>query len=159
MVDSRENEDYPVAVCPRLLAVSPSVATPSLCIFCSQAETIEHALLFCQFANKVWQQLKGDFEVHLRRHFFTSPRTWTLDFLGRCSKIEATVVMVAMWHIWDARNKAREGDGLLHPHAVATKVKVYVDMIIQHLYKPAPTHICESSSSRLKWTPPPAGLC
>jgi hypothetical protein len=50
------------------------------------------------------------------------------------------VVMVAMWHIWDARNKAREGDGLLHPHAVATKVKVYVDMIIQHLYKPAPTH-------------------
>jgi hypothetical protein len=65
--------------------------------------------------------------------------------------------MVTMWHIWDARNKAREGEGLMHPLTVATKVKVYVDLIIQYLYKPVSDHRCESSSSKLKWTPPPEG--
>jgi hypothetical protein len=73
-------------------------ASPT-CVFCNQYETVEHALLFCQFAREVWQQVKTVFTVHLRRSCFTSPRTWTLDFLGRCSKVEATVVIVALWHI------------------------------------------------------------
>jgi hypothetical protein len=131
-------------------------ASPT-CVFCNQYKTVEHALLFCQFAHDVWQQVKTVFIVHLCRSCFTSSRTWTLDFLGRCSKVEATVVIVALWHIWDARNKAWEGERLMHPNSVMSKIKAYVDMILLHLYKPDVSERCETSSSTLKWSPPPVG--
>jgi hypothetical protein len=101
--------------------------------------------------------VKGEYKVHLQRQLFSSPGTWVLEFLDRCSKVEATVVVVTMWHLWDARNKTREGEGPVHPNSVASRVKAYVDMILQHLYKPATLHRCESSSPSLKWTPPPEG--
>ncbi|KAE8772029.1 retrotransposon unclassified [Hordeum vulgare] len=126
------------------------------CIFCNQHETIEHSLLFYQFADKVWTQVKADFPVQLRRSVFFSPRTWAMDFLSRCSNIEATTVMVTMWHIWDARNSAREGGALVHPSAVALKVKAYLNMILLHLYNNDSVQRCVSSSSH-KWIPPPEG--
>jgi hypothetical protein len=67
---------------------------------------------------------------------FTFPRVWVLDFLKRGSELELTTVMTTLWHIWDARNKAREDDILMHPGSIATKVKAYIEMILQHLYKP-----------------------
>jgi hypothetical protein len=133
------------------------IPASSLCIFCGQHETVEHALLFCQFAGEVWKEIKTEFNVHLKRRGFVSARTWVLDFFNRCSDVEATVVMVVLWHIWDARNKAREGDTLVHPRTTAAKAKAYIEMILNNLYKTAPTYRCESSSSRAKWTPPPEG--
>jgi hypothetical protein len=113
--------------------------------------------LFCQFAGEVWKEIKTEFNIHLKRRGFVSARTWVLDFFDRCSDVEATVVMVVLWHIWDARNKAREGDTLVHPRTTAAKAKAYIEMILNNLYKTAPTYRCESSSSRAKWTPPPEG--
>jgi hypothetical protein len=65
--------------------------------------------------------------------------------------------MTAMWHIWDARNKVREGENLMHPRTIATKVKAYIEMITHHPYKPATTHRRETTSSRFKWSPPLEG--
>jgi hypothetical protein len=63
---------------------------------------------------------------------------------------------VAVWYIWDARNKAREGEGLLHPKSLTAKINAYIDMILIHLYKPTANNRHELSSSA-KWTPPPEG--
>jgi hypothetical protein len=62
-----------------------------------------------------------------------------------------------MWHIWDARNKLREDEVFMHPHAVAAKIKAYIDMILLHLYKASTNHRREPSSSSPKWVPPPEG--
>ena len=59
-------------------------------------------------------------------------------------------IMVTMWHIWDARNKAREEKVLFHPNTVAMKVKAYVHMILDQLYSPGPAHKCVSPSSLSK---------
>ena len=127
------------------------------CIFCNQHETIEHSLLFCQFADEVWTQVKSEFTVQLRCSLFFSPRTWAMDFLSRCSNFEATTVMVTMWHIWDARNSAREGGVFVHPGAVALKVKAYLHMILLHLYNKESVHRCVSSSLSRKWMPSAEG--
>jgi hypothetical protein len=65
--------------------------------------------------------------------------------------------MVSFWHIWDARNKSREGEGMLNPSCIAAKIKVYVELISTFLYKPPPLNRCEPSSSTPKWVLPLEG--
>jgi hypothetical protein len=131
-------------------------ASPA-CVFCSQYETVDHALLSCQYANEVWQGIKPEHEIHLRRNSFISPRTWVLEFVERSSDVQITTAAVAVWHIWDARNKAREGEGILHPTALAAKINAYIDMILNNLYTPSANHRRELSQSA-KWVPPPEGM-
>ena len=45
-----------------------------VCVFCNQHETIGHALLFCQFADEVWRQVRAEFPIQLQRRSFRSPR-------------------------------------------------------------------------------------
>jgi hypothetical protein len=59
--------------------------------------------------------------------------------------MERTTMVVTMRHLWDARNKAREGEPMMHPNSVAEKALAYIEMITTHLYKPS--HRCESNSS------------
>jgi hypothetical protein len=129
----------------------------SECVFCGRHETIEHALLFCQFAREVWDAVRNEHLIDLQRKHFTSPRVWTLDFLDRCNDMEATAMLVTLWHIWDARNSAREGDQMVHPRVVADKVLACIQMIATHLYKPSISHRRETNSSVLRWSPPPFG--
>jgi hypothetical protein len=127
------------------------------CFFCGRYESIEHTLLFCCFAQEVWEIVSAEYPIELRRKYFTSTKTWTLDFLERCSPMQATVLMVTMWHIWDARNKIREGEPLMHPNSIAQKVLAYIQMIATHLYKTEPYNRRETIAIAPKWSPPPEG--
>jgi hypothetical protein len=133
-----------------------SIPASTACVFCNQYETVEHSLLFCQYATEVWQSIKTEHDIHLRKNSFISPQTWVLELLDRCSDVQVTTADVALWHIWDARNKAREGEGLVHPTSLAAKVNAYIEMIRLHLYKPNANHRREPSTSA-KWVPPPEG--
>jgi hypothetical protein len=126
------------------------------CVFCNKHETVEHALLLCPYAREVWQGIQSEHDIHLRMKSFISPRTWVMEFLDRGSDVQITAAITAMWHIWDARNKAREGEGVLHPTSLAAKVNAYIEMILVHIYKPATNHRRELSSGA-KWVPPPEG--
>jgi ribonuclease HI len=126
------------------------------CIFCGRHESVEHSLLFCQFAREVWEVVRADHPINLQRKHFISTRVWTLDFLDRCSDMEATAMLVTLWHIWDARNKIREGEPMMHPRSVAEKALAYIQMIATYLYKPSVSHRRETNSSVPKWSPPPA---
>jgi ribonuclease HI len=127
------------------------------CFFCGRHERIEHTILFCQFAREVWEAVSSEHHLNLGRKFFTSSRSWTLDFLERASEMEATVMITTMWHIWDARNRVREGESLMHPKSVAEKCLAYIQMIATHLFKPASNQRRETNKSVLKWSPPPVG--
>uniref|UniRef100_A0A8R7UKC8 Reverse transcriptase zinc-binding domain-containing protein n=1 Tax=Triticum urartu TaxID=4572 RepID=A0A8R7UKC8_TRIUA len=83
------------------------VPTRTDCPFCGRTERVEHALLFCPHAHAVWDDIKGFFHIKLRRVSFSSPKQWLFDFLSGCSDQEATVLTVAIWHIWEAQNVAR----------------------------------------------------
>jgi hypothetical protein len=85
------------------------------CIFCSRQEGIEHTLLFCQFARVVWQEVKEHIPLHLERKNFSSPKLWLFDFLARSTGLQATTLAVVFWHIWEARNEARNSDVKQHP--------------------------------------------
>ena len=91
------------------------VPASSACIHCSAEERIEHALLFCPFAREVWDEVKDSFDIHLNQRSFIKPRLWLFDFLAHCTKEAATILTVTFWHLWDARNKAREEEIIFHP--------------------------------------------
>jgi hypothetical protein len=71
--------------------------------------------------------------------------------------MQATVMMVTMWHIWDARNRVREGETLMRPRSIAEKILAYIQMIATHLYQAAPINRRETGSVVRKWSPPPDG--
>jgi hypothetical protein len=120
-------------------------------------EHVDHALLFCPFARQVWDEVKESFDIYLNRNDFRSPKMWLFDFLGRCSRQEGTVLAVTFWHLWDARNKLREEGGSVHPTSIATKIKVYVDLIISQLVSSDSDHMC-GTSRVVSWSPPPKGF-
>lgn len=77
-----------VQLCRRHISASAS------CIYCGREETIEHVILFCQFAREVWQEIKTTHHVQLCRKNFTCPRTWLHDFMLRSSDREKMILAV-----------------------------------------------------------------
>lgn len=133
------------------------VPTSDLCCFCGRTESIEHSLLFCPFAYEVWSHVKQSFDIKLWRSQFSSPRQWLFDFLTHSSDLMATVMAVTIWHVWEARSSTRNNEDEPHPVRTAFKIKAYVDLIVQHLYKLDPAHRRESTASSSVWSPPPPG--
>jgi hypothetical protein len=126
------------------------------CIFCGRSEDIAHAMLFCQFARSVWQEVKHIVPMKLDRKSFSSNKFWLFDFLARSSDLQAMTLTVGFWHIWEARNEARNSDVKPDPCRTGGKILAYVDLIKQNLFKTVSEHRCVSISATT-WTPPPLG--
>jgi ribonuclease HI len=131
-------------------------ASPA-CVHCSVEESVEHAMLFCPYAREVWSDVKKDFDIHLNRKFFTSPKTWLMEFLSKCGQLQATALAVTFWHIWDTRNKIREEGGCVSPVAVAARIKAYIDFILTNDSSAGSNHSRETSQVT-SWSPPPEGV-
>jgi hypothetical protein len=130
-------------------------ASPN-CIHCSAEERVEHAMLFCPFAREVWIAVKENVNIELNRKGFINPKQWLFDFLKRCNDQQATTLAVTFWHLWDTRNRLREDGANVHPSSVAVKIKIYVDMIVTHLYKLGANPRREPTPA-IPWAPPPEG--
>lgn len=128
------------------------------CFFCNRTERVEHLFLLCPFARSVWKGVKEEFSVRLCKKDMVNGRQWMFDFLAHASKLQATVLAITLWHIWEARNEVRNNGTEVHPARTASKVRAYVRMVLQHCSKPKPDPRRESSSSTVIWTPPPAGV-
>jgi hypothetical protein len=128
------------------------------CVHCGGDESIQHCLLFCQFASEIWSQVKKHFDIHLYRGNFWSPKQWPFDFIDRASPEESTVLAITIWHIWEARNAVRNDEGNIHPHRITFKIHAYVDLVLLHTFKPVTRHSRETPScSPVRWSPPPPG--
>jgi ribonuclease HI len=132
------------------------IPASSACVFCGRSEDVEHAFLQCQFAQEVWRVVKSSFGLQLTRRDFMSPKLWLFQFLQRATELEATVLTVGCWYIWEARNDVRNNQLCPNPKQTGLKIIAYVDMIVQHCFKVKPGNRCESNKAQ-KWTPPPPG--
>jgi hypothetical protein len=128
------------------------------CVFCGQTERVEYLFLLCPFARTVWAAVKERFPLQLRRNCLVSAKQWIFDYLARENAVNATVLAVVCWHIWEARNDTRNNEGRLHPLRVAAKIIPYVDMIMRHCYKDKPAIRCDSRSYAPSWIPPREGF-
>jgi hypothetical protein len=77
------------------------------------------------------------------------------DFLQRATSLEATTLVVTIWHIWEARNNARNNDVTTRPRRVAEKALAYVDFIVQNCGRTAIASRSDTPISPVKWVPPP----
>jgi hypothetical protein len=157
-----QNENTSLAVCIFCLPtgvqlVRRHVPASAACIFCGREEDVEHAMLQCQFAKEVWRGVKAKFNIQLQRRDFMSPKIWLYQYLNQATDIEATVLAVTCWLIWEARNHTRNDHPMPNPNQVGTKIVAYVEMIILHCFKAKPRIRCESKIPS-KWTPPPPGF-
>nr|XP_051217778.1 uncharacterized protein LOC127335209 [Lolium perenne] len=126
------------------------------CVFCGRNERVEHVILFCPFSHGVWEAVKI-FPLELCKKELVNARQWISNFIARGSNVLCTVLAVTIWHIWDARNDARNNATEPSCRRVVEKIKAYVETITQHLTKAGTASRCDSSSSTLRWSPPPVG--
>lgn len=127
------------------------------CIFCNRDDPIEHVLLFCPFASAVWDEVRKSFNLQLGRAALSNMKQWIFDFISRGSELQNKVMVVTIWHIWQARNEAKNNNSPVNPRRVAQSVVAYVNMLTQFCFNLCPAPRCESPSSVARWVPPPAG--
>lgn len=111
-------------------------------------------MFMCPIASIVWHLMNRFFDIKLKFQNLISITIWLFDFLATASEEKATILTVTLWHIWEARNAARNGESKVHPYTIAERVKIDVEMILLHLFEPPTSHRCEPNISIAKWTPP-----
>jgi hypothetical protein len=104
-------------------------------MFCGHLERVEHLFLLCPFARAVWDTVKEQYQVRLCRKNLVNLKQWLNEFLQRENAINATVLAVTSWHVWEARNEYRNNGIFLPPVRVATRALGYVDMILNFMFK------------------------
>jgi hypothetical protein len=122
---------------------SMNITAQYTCCYCGREEDATHVFLTCQYASEVWKQLKAKGGLRRRFKSFRSPRQWLFDYLAASTEEEAMTMTITLWHIWEARNGVRKGEGQLHPHCIVGKIQAYVDMVLLHNYKPIVSNRCD----------------
>jgi hypothetical protein len=117
------------------------------CVFCGRPEPAAHTFRFCPYAQDVWSQLNQSYTVKLRKKRFVNPKAWIFDFLSKSSKQDSTVLAVAFWHLWNARNGVRNNEHMKDPRQLAEQIKAYTTMIELHLLKTVTNHMRDSNPS------------
>jgi hypothetical protein len=120
-------------------------------------ETIDHAILSCQYAQVVWREVKQCFKIRLDQKHFVSSSQWLFDFLERANELQASVAVVTFWHMWEARNETRKLEEKPNPLRTCAKIFAYMELIKENLLKKEPVIRCESRVPSV-WTPPPPGV-
>jgi len=80
-----------------------------LCCHYGRDETTEHAFLTCQYVAESWRELKKRCGLKKLLKPFVSPRQWIFDVLAGCTDREATIFVIFLWHILEARNIVHNG--------------------------------------------------
>ena len=110
------------------------IPAPYACCFCGREETVEHALLMCQYASEVWRQVKKEYGIKRNLRSFNSIRQWFFEFLAEASDEVLRIFTITVWHIWEARNAVRNGESWVHPHCIVEKVEAFSYTCLNHLH-------------------------
>jgi hypothetical protein len=98
-----------------------------LCIACNREETLKHRFWECPQAKRVWElvsDLSGlpltPLPNFLRQQ--SELRIWMLDWFGRLDARELEVSMMTLYHLWWARNEARDTAMIEDPRVSARRI-------------------------------------
>jgi hypothetical protein len=79
------------------------------------------------------------------------------DFLSKATDLEATLLAVVFWHVWESRNDLRNNQAQPEPRRTTARCLPYVDMIVLHCYKSTSVNRRETWVP-CKWSPPLPGV-
>jgi hypothetical protein len=97
------------------------------CVACSRTETLLHCFWECPFSAHVWNILRGrsgllldqppnDLRSHGELH------KWLLDWFGKVQDKVLGLSLMALYHIWLARNEARDQPMIENPEVTAQRI-------------------------------------
>jgi hypothetical protein len=92
--------------------------------------------------------------VKLGKGSFVRTSHQIFDYLARATQVQATFMVVTCWHIWEARNDARNCKGFQHPDRIVGKISAYVEDIVKFCFKPESAKRCDSPKTS-RWIPQP----
>jgi ribonuclease HI len=103
-----------------------------VCVACNRAETIHHRFWACPHSVRIWELLKERSGLRLaapprdcRSH--GELQTWLLDWLAGLKEKELALAMMALYHMWLARNDARDEPMIEDPDRTARRILGLLD--------------------------------
>jgi hypothetical protein len=133
-----------------------NIPTSECCPHCGREENLFHTFIGCQYVIEIWREIKKRSGFKLNHAWLGSPRNWLFEFLSRCTKREATMLTIVLWHIWEVRNAVRNEEADVHPWLWVEKILAYADMVLLHCSPFVSSNRCESTRP-VQWIPPPEG--
>jgi hypothetical protein len=107
------------------------------CIACARPESLFHRFWDCPFSSQVWAYMRDGTGLSLpcpsnefRSH--AELQGWMLDWLGKLQEKELSAWLLTMYHIWLARNKARDLQVIEHPEQTAKRVAFSLGGVAKH---------------------------
>jgi ribonuclease HI len=128
------------------------------CVVCNREETLVHRFWQCPHSARVWDMLRSNSALNLanpptdlRSH--RALQHWLLNWFGNLKEDELALAMTAIYHLWLARNNARDDPMIEDPSGVASRVLALVD----EWRSMKRTNAAKEARAVTRWRPPPAG--
>ncbi|KAK1616861.1 hypothetical protein QYE76_022378 [Lolium multiflorum] len=102
------------------------------CIVCNREESILHRFWTCAHSVHVWEDIRGRTGLGLQAPpgDCRSPRElqyWLLNLFGRMAEQDLAMYLMALYHMWLARNDARNEPMIESPESIARRVVVLTE--------------------------------
>jgi hypothetical protein len=90
------------------------IQTSKFCPHYGKDENLYHAFIGRHYVADIWKEIKRQCGLQLNKGWRGSPRSWLFGFLSSYTKRETTMLTIAFWPIWEARNAVRNGETECH---------------------------------------------
>lgn len=102
------------------------------CITCGRDESLVHRFWTCPYSMHFWKKLheitaspRTPIPQYVSSHH--QIRCWLLDWLGKASDAQKSVMLQALYQLWLARNEVKDGERICSPDVLARRVAVLVE--------------------------------
>jgi hypothetical protein len=128
------------------------------CVVCNREETLVHRFWQCPHSARVWDMLRSNSALKLanppmdvRSH--RALQHWLLNWFGNLKEDELALAMTAIYHLWLARNNARDDPMIEDPSNVASRVLA----LVEEWRSMKRTNAAKEARAVTRWRPPPEG--
>jgi hypothetical protein len=109
----------------------------------------------CQFAKKIWEEIKSSFGISLNLQGFCNIKQWVLDWLSIAKSGKSSFFLLPSGTFGKSGMMFVMVNLLPILNNLSEKLKAYVEMIVQHSVKLKCAPTGETMPPTSNWCPPP----
>lgn len=102
------------------------ISTRDTCPLCGSEETSFHALISCEHARKVWEQIRTIWILPEQDLLVDSGKDWLLNILASCTEEMRERTIMLIWRIWSLRSDLAHGKEVPSPAVTADYLQSYM---------------------------------
>jgi ribonuclease HI len=134
------------------------MADDDRCQFCGTADLWRHALLDCTLSRCVWALADPEVTEHLSASDEGEAWLWLANMFATLDHDKLTRVLITLWAIWHARQKAIYEQQFQSPLMTHLFMERFIDELRQSEERKPKNPVTNQTRVSPGWIPPPSGI-